>query len=658
MLKILNSIFILMLFSLSMSLASCSAEDVSEAITKDAKASPVTQQSVELWPASKIKIPSDETRINKILDSMSVEDKVGQLIMAEIRNVTPEEVKRYRLGGILNGGGAIYNNKYATANDWVELADTYYQASIDRDDNAPKIPVIWGTDAVHGHSNVVGATIFPHNIGLGASRNAELVKKIGQATAKEVSATGIYWTFAPNVTVPLDDRWGRIYESYSEDPEIVKRLSTAMIEGLQGKLNDDFLSKEHILATAKHFIGDGGTTNGKDQGDAQMSETDLSQLHGQGYVTAIEAGVQTIMVSLSSWNGKQNHGNKYLITEVLKNKMGFDGLVVGDWNGHGKVAGCTPGNCAQSVNAGMDMLMVPKEWKAFYENTLAQVQDGIIPMERLDDAVRRILRVKIRLGLLDDQGPKSRAKAGLQSMMGHADHRKLARQAVSESLVLLKNKNNVLPIKAGSNVLVVGDDNMLSIQHQIGGWTLTWQGTETTDVDFPGSTRVVDSIQQVVEGAGGNYQLSQDGGYQNKPDVAIVVLSEPPYSEMFGDRESVAFSPENRKHMDALKKLQADDIPVITLFISGRALWVSPELENSDAFVAAWLPGTEGNGVTDVLFCSPEKFSECGFKGKLSFSWPRKPDQAVLNISDAEYDPLYKIGYGLRYSNPDSAINN
>ena len=647
-----------MLVSLSMILLSCGVEDRSEIIPQDAKASPVTQQIVELWPASKIKTPSDESRINEILNSMSVEDKVGQLIMAEIRNVTPEDVKKYRLGGILNGGGAIYDNKHATAQEWVERADEYYQASIDRDDKAPKIPVIWGTDAVHGHSNVVGATIFPHNIGLGATRNAELIKKIGQATAKEVSATGIYWTFAPNVTVPLNDRWGRIYESYAEDPKIVTRLSTAMIEGLQGTLDDDFLNTEHILATAKHFIGDGGTTNGKDQGDAQMSETELSQLHGQGYVTAIEAGVQTIMVSLSSWNGTQNHGNKYLITDVLKNKMGFDGIVVGDWNGHGKVAGCSPDNCAQSVNAGMDMLMVPKEWKAFHENTLAQVQDGSISMARIDDAVRRILRVKIRLGLLDDEGPRSRANAGQQDMLGHPNHRALARQAVSESLVLLKNNNNVLPIKAASNVLVVGDENMASIPHQIGGWTLTWQGTETTDIDFPGSTRIVDSIQQVVEGAGGNFQLSQNGEYQTKPDVAIVVLSEPPYSEMFGDRESVAFSPENRSHMDTLKKLRADGIPVITLFISGRALYVSPELENSDAFVAAWLPGTEGNGVTDVLFCPPEKFSVCGFKGKLGFSWPRKPDQALLNISDTEYDPLFKVGYGLRYGNPESATIN
>jgi len=513
----------------------------------------------------------------------------------------------------------------------------------------PKIPVIWGTDAVHGHSNVLGATIFPHNIGLGATRNAELIKKIGQATAKEVSATGIYWTFAPNVTIPLNDRWGRVYESYAEDPEIVKTLSTAMIKGLQGTLDDDFLNKEHLIATAKHFIGDGGTTNGKDQGDAQMSEAELSILHGQGYISAIEAGVQTIMVSLSSWNGQQNHGNKYLITEVLKNKMGFDGIVVGDWNGHGKVAGCTPGNCAQSVNAGMDMLMVPKEWKEFHANTLAQVQDGSIPMTRINDAVSRVLRVKIRLGLLDDKGPTSRANAGEQSLIGHPDHRALARQAVSESLVLLKNNNNVLPLKAGTKVLVVGDENMASIPHQIGGWTLTWQGTETSAIDFPGSTRIVDSIQQVVEAGGGNFELTQNGEYKTKPDIAIVILSESPYSEMFGDRESVAFSPENRQHIDVLKKIQADGIPVVTVFLSGRALWVEHELSNTDAFVAAWLPGTEGQGVTDVLFCSPEEFTKCDFKGKLGFSWPSKPDQEAINISDENYNPLFKVGYGLRY---------
>jgi len=596
-----------------------------------------------MWPRTKTQVPSDEERINEILTAMSIEDKVGQLVMAETRHVSPADVKRYRLGGILNGGGSYpNNNKKASAADWVALSEAFYQASIDRKDGAPKIPVIWGTDAVHGANNVFGATIFPHNIGLGATRNPELMKKIGHATAKEVVATGIYWT--------LDDRWGRTYEGFSEDPELVAELSAAMIQGLQGKLGDNFLGEEHVVATAKHFIGDGGTHKGKDQGNTRLNEAALSKWHAQGYFTALDEGVQTVMATFNSWNGKKVHGDEYLLTEVLKNQMGFDGFVVGDWNGHGQVAGCTNDNCAQSVNAGVDMIMVPEDWEAFYKNTLKQARSGKISEQRLNDAVRRILRVKLRMGLFDKGGPKRRPLAGKQELIGHAEHRAIARQAVSESLVLLKNNNQVLPLKAGSNILVAGEAAN-SIANQLGGWSLTWQGTETSNSDFPGATRIVDAIKSTVEKSGGTFTFNANGQYQTKPDTAIVIISEPPYAEGPGDRGNLAFSPENRKHMALLRKLQADDIEVVTIFLSGRAMWVNPELNASDAFVAAWLPGTEGQGVSDVLFCNNN--TNCDFKGRLAFSWPKDPSQSPLNLSDSIYNPLFKLGYGLSYAKPN-----
>ncbi|MBT8141737.1 MAG: glycoside hydrolase family 3 protein [Gammaproteobacteria bacterium] len=608
-----------------------------------------SQAQDEFWPKSKTLIASDEDRIQSLLANMSIEDKVGQLVMGEIRHLTPEEVNKYKLGGVLNGGGAFpNNNKHASAAEWLDLADAFYQASIDRKDDAPKIPILWGTDAVHGNSNVFGATMFPHNIGLGATRNPALMKQLGAVTAAEVSATGLYWTFAPTVAVPRDDRWGRTYEGFSEDPAIVAELSAAMIEGLQGSLNKDYLDHKHILATAKHFIGDGGTQNGIDQGNTLVDEQTLSSVHGAGYFSAMDMGIQTVMASFNSWQGNKIHGDHYLLTEVLKNKMGFDGFVVGDWNGHGQVPGCSNGSCAKAINAGVDMIMVPEDWEDVYQNTLKQVKSGEISSARLNDAVSRILRVKLRMGMLDDTGPKSRAGAGDQSLLGHPEHRKIARQAVRESLVLLKNNAQTLPLSPNANVLVAGAAAK-EIYNQTGGWSMTWLGSETTLDDFPGATRIVDAIEQSVTQAGGDFEFNEKGEYQNKPDVAIIILSEPPYAEGPGDRPHLAFSPDNREHLAVMKKLQADGVPVVTVFLSGRPMWVNAELNASDAFVAAWLPGTEGQGVSDVLFCSTDNHSDCDFKGKLAFSWPKLPDQGPLNINDAKYEPLFEFGYGLKY---------
>ncbi len=603
------------------------------------------------WPRAKSPLAPDpeiERRVEELLASMSIEDKVGQVIQPEINSVTPEEVKAYRLGSVLNGGGGWPGNKKeSTPGDWLALADAFWEASMDTSDGGVAIPVIWGLDAVHGHNNVIGATLFPHNIGLGATNDPGLIREIGRVTAREVAVTGQDWDFGPTIAVARDDRWGRTYESYSEDPEIVRAYAAAMVEGLQGKPGSDaFLDGEHLIATAKHFLGDGGTDGGTDQGDTLASEADLREVHGAGYVAAIEAGVQTVMASFSSWQGEKLHGHKGLLTDVLKGRMGFDGFVVGDWNAHGQVPGCTNESCAASFNAGVDMFMVPQDWKGLYENTLAQAHSGEIPAERLDEAVRRILRVKMRAGLFEKGRPSSRPLAGRVELLGSEEHRAVARRAVRQSLVLLKNNGGLLPLAPGARVLVAGD-GADDIGKQCGGWTITWQGTGNSNEEFPGASSIWAGIREAVEAAGGTAALSPDGSYAEKPDVAIVVFGEDPYAEFQGDRDTVDFGPGGP--LEILSGLKEAGIPVVSVFLTGRPLWVNPELNASDAFVVAWLPGSEGGGVADVLFAAADGSVRHDFSGRLSFSWPKTPTQAVLNRGDGGYDPLFAYGYGLTY---------
>lgn len=612
--------------------------------------SPLLQAQERTWQKASMPVPADEERIEKILKRMDLRDKVGQTIMAEIHSVAPAEVKRYRLGGILNGGGSFPNRKkQSRASDWLALADKFHAASIDRKDGRPAIPVLWGTDAVHGHNNVLGATLFPHNIGLGAAGNENLVRAVGIVTAREVSATGIRWTFAPTVTVPQDDRWGRTYEGYSESPGAVAVLGAAMVEGLQGRPGQNFMGAATVIATAKHFIGDGGTHEGKDQGDTRVSEVWLSRIHGASYHSALAAGAQTVMASFNSWNGKKLHGHHYLLTEVLKGKMGFDGFVVGDWNGHEQLPGCTKGNCPQVLNAGVDMVMVPEDWKELYQNTLKQVQSGRISRERLDDAVRRILRVKMRAGLLDGGAPSSRKLAGDSSLIGHPDHRTLAREAVRQSLVLLKNNGEVLPIDPKKKILVVGEAAK-KISRQTGGWSLTWQGNDNVNADFPGATSVYEGLRAQVEAAGGSIAFSRDGRYKIKPDVAIMVYGERPYAEFQGDLKDLYFRSEKDKPLAWAKVLRAKKIPIVSVFLSGRPLYMNAEINASEAFVAAWLPGTEGGGIADLLLRTKDGKIQHDFRGRLSFSWPKGPGQAHLNVHDRPYDPLFRLGYGLDYT--------
>ena len=574
-----------------------------------------------------------ESAVATLLASMTTAEKVGQMVQAEISAVTPNDVRQWNLGSVLNGGGSWPNGKNSTIADWVNLADDLYEASTDTSDGGVGIPIIWGTDAVHGHNNVIGATIFPHNIGLGAANNPELMREIGKITALEVAATGIDWVFAPTLAVVRNDTWGRTYEGYSEDPEIVRAYAGEIVKGLQGEGGNRFSSSK-VVATAKHFVGDGGTQGGVDQGNTVVNESELRNIHAQGYISALGAGAQTVMASYNSWNGSKLHGYEYLLTDVLKEQMGFDGFVIGDWNGHGQVPGCGDSQCAQAIMAGVDMIMVPYAWQAFIQNTIIQVNNGTIPMARINDAVTRILRVKLRAGFANSIKPSNREHANNTALIGAPYHRAVARQAVRESLVLLKNSDGILPLDRNSNVLVAGS-GANDIGKQSGGWTVTWQGTGNTNSDFPGGTTIYQGIQSVVNSAGGTTRLSPSGNWSGtKPDVAIVVFGESPYAEGQGDLSNIDYQNGIKSDLAMLESLKSQDIPVISVFITGRPLWVNKELNASNAFVAAWLPGSEGAGIADVIFKNASGDINYDFKGKLLFSVPKVTRQIILKRNE------------------------
>lgn len=601
------------------------------------------------WPLAAD--PALEKRITDLMAGMTVEDKVGQLVQGDIASVTPDDVRRYRLGSILAGGNSDPGGRYdASPAEWLALADAFYDASMDTSKGGKAIPLLFGIDAVHGQSNIIGATLFPHNIGLGATRNPGLLRQIGGITALETRVTGMEWTFAPTVAVPQDDRWGRTYEGYSESPDVVASYAAAMVEGLQGRVGTpEFLDGRHVIASVKHFLGDGGTTDGKDQGDTRISESDLVRIHAAGYPPAIAAGAQTAMASFNSVNGEKMHGHRHYLTDVLKGRMNFGGFVVGDWNGHGQVKGCTTTDCPATINAGLDMAMASDSWKGFYETTLAAVKDGRITPQRLDDAVRRILRVKFRLGLFEAGRPSTRAVGGQFALIGAPAHRAVARQAVRESLVLLKNQNGLLPLSPKQRILVAGD-GADDVGKQAGGWTFNWQGTGTTRKDFPNADTIYEGIARQASAAGGEAVLAVDGRYAVKPDVAVVVFGEDPYAEFQGDRPTLAYKPGNETDLALLKRLKAEGIPVVAVFLSGRPLWVNREINAADAFVAAWLPGSEGAGIADVLLRGSDGRVQHDFKGKLSFSWPRTATQYANNVGQKDYDPLFAFGFGLTYA--------
>ncbi len=613
----------------------------------------------ELWPEVKAGLarePELENRIDELLSHMSNADKVAQIIQADMGSISPEEMKQYRLGSILDGGNsAPGEHEYATTEQWVASRDAYWEAAMSpRSDGGVLIPPLFGIDAVHGHNNVLGGTIFPHNIGLGAANNPALIRQIAEVTARELVVTGHDWTFAPTLAVVRNDRWGRTYEGYSEDPDIVARYAPEVVKGLQGQAGSEhYLGTGKVISTAKHFVGDGGTTSGKDTGDNAMSEEDLRDIQAAGYPPAIEAGVSSVMASFSSWQGARMHGHKGLLMDVLKGRWNYEGFVVGDWNGHGLITGCSNTDCPQSIESGLDMFMAPDSWKALYHTTLAHVESGKLSMARLDDAVRRILRVKMKAGITSKPKPSERPMVGDQSILGSPEHKAVARQAVRESLVLLKN-TGVLPLSPTSKVLVAGD-GADSIGKASGGWTLTWQGGHLDKALFPNGESIYAGIKTALEAGGGSAVLSVDGQYQEKPDVAIVVFGEDPYAEFVGDREHVGYDAPGAKEISLLRDLQAAGIPVVSVFISGRPLWVNPELNASEAFVAAWLPGSEGSGVADVLIADENGKPRYDFSGRLSYSWPTLATQTEVNVGDEDYAPLYAYGYGMDYSSVPSS---
>ena len=581
-----------------------------------------------------------------ILEQMTLEEKIGQVIQADIGSVTPEEVQKYNLGSILNGGNsAPGGGKTAEWQEWVNLSDAMWLASTDISDGGLGIPAIWGTDAVHGHNNLQSATIFPHNIGLGATRDTGLLERIGAVTAHEVRATGLDWVFAPTVAVARDYRWGRTYESYSENPQLVSDLGAALILGLQGKPGtENYLGDKKIIATAKHFVGDGGTQYGIDKGDTIVTEQELRNIHAYPYKQAFQNDVQSVMASFSSVNGTKMHENKPYLTNLLRDEMNFNGFVVGDWNGHAEIPGCTATNCPDAFLAGVDMYMAPESWKGIYESLKSQVESGDVPMARLDEAVLRILQAKVAAGIFEAGLPSQRPETKQESL-GIAEHRAVAREAVRKSLVLLKNNNQALPIKPKANVMVVGAVAK-SMKHQTGGWTLSWQGNDNANDEFKTGETIYSGLEAAITQTGGTISWSPDGSYEQRPDAAIVVFGEDPYAEFHGDRMDLIYEFVGDPNLNILKQLKADGVPVVAIFISGRPLWVNSHINLSDAFVAAWLPGTEAGGIADVIVASADGSPQFDFVGKLPFSWPVEETGQLVRKNDGS---AFQFGYGLNY---------
>lgn len=581
-----------------------------------------------------------EVDIEAVLTYMTVEQKVGQLIQGEIQSMSPSEVARYGIGSLLNGGGSYPNkNKKADVSDWLEMADSYFDAAV-RLDNGVVIHPVWGTDAVHGHNNVYRATLFPHNIGLGAAGDEELVEKIAVVTAREVKATGADWVFAPTIAVAQDYRWGRTYESYASDPALVSRLGAAIVRGFES---------QGLATTAKHFLGDGGTLAGIDQGNVVGPLDVLKKPHLQAYEGVLAESVPSIMASFNSWNGNKLHGSKPLLTDLLRAELGYKGMVVSDWNGHGQVAGCNNASCAQSVNAGVDMLMVPQDWKQMRKNLILQIESGEIPMVRVNEAVRRVLEFKKALGLINGVKPSQRSGADLHEGFASLEHKSLAREAVRKSLVLLKNNGNILPISPKAKVAVVGsgaDD----IKMQMGGWSLTWQGTENNNGDFPEAQSILAGfVETFAETSGEILTDPQDLGV----DVAVVVFGEMPYAEGAGDVQNLVFKQGEHPDLRLLKSYKKAGVPTVAVFLSGRPMWMNREINASDAFVAAWLPGSEGRGVAEVLVAREDGKPRYDFQGRLPFAWPDLDLNTVDNRLPVD-QYVWKAGYGLYYN--DSAI--
>ena len=581
------------------------------------------------WAASKPKpLSSFDPQAKALLARMTLDEKIGQMTQAEQSELQdPADVEKYFLGSLLSGGSSDPKE----GNSIKAWTDLYDRLQARTQNSRLKIPVLYGIDAVHGHNNVLDAVIFPHNIGLGCTRNPKLIEEVQKITAEEIRATGIQWAFGPCVTVPRDIRWGRTYEGFSEDPKLVRELAGPAVRGFQGKGLDDPLG---VLACAKHYVGDGGTSYGSaptglDQGDVKLDEATLRKIHLQGYYTAIEAGVGTIMPSYSSWNGVKCSASKRLLTEILKKEMGFEGFLISDYNALDQITPDFKEAVGISINAGMDMAMVPKRYREFFDDLKQLVNEGKVPVSRIDDAVLRILRVKIAMGMMDSKRNQL-ADRSLQKDFGSPAHRAVARQAVRESLVLLKNDAKTLPLSKTAARIHVAGKNADDIGNQCGGWTIDWQGKSGPVTT--GGTTILTAIKNTVS-KGTQVTFSKDGSGAAGATVGVVVIGETPYAEMQGDRADLKLADED---IAAVKAMKDAGIPVVVVVVSGRPLILGGVVDQAKALVAAWLPGTEGQGVADVLFGDYKP------TGKLSFTWPKA-------VGKGTADPLYAFGYGLKY---------
>lgn len=583
--------------------------------------------------------PSVDQQVETLLSRMTLAEKIGQMTQVEKEaiNATPQDIARLGIGSILSGGGQAPtpNNKVA----WADMTDAFQRHALS---SRLSIPVLYGIDAIHGHNNLKDAVMFPHFIGLGATRDAELVKAIAKATAEEVAATGIRWNFAPSASLPQDLRWGRVYEAFSEDTDLVADLDVAYITGLQGDgLSDAAHStgpqRAQVLATSKHFIGDGaaefgtGRDNLVDRGDARIDEATLRRVHLPPYLAAMAAGVETIMVSYSSWNGVKMHASRHLLTDVLKGELGFKGFLISDWKALDEMGSHERENIKTAILAGLDMVMVPTRYESFISNLEALVQAGEVPMERIDDAVRRILRVKMRLGLF--QQPF--ADRSLLDSVASAEHRQLARTAAARSQVLLKNEHNTLPLSKNASTLLVAGEGADDLGLQCGGWTIEWQGARghlTTGVTLLQGIRSAVATSTTV-----NY--SRDGQHSgDKVPVGIAVVAETPYAEFHGDVTAPVLRPEDQA---MLTRMRAASERLVVIVLSGRPMLMTEAIADADAVVAAFLPGTEGGGVADVLF------GDQAFTGTLPFAWPRTAEALARSQRNAS-NTLYPFGHGLQ----------
>lgn len=572
-------------------------------------------------------------KAKELLGRMTLDEKIGQMTQVDYIAIKKnlDDIKKYSIGSILCGGDSDPDD--LTPMGWAKVYDQLQKIALESN---LKIPIIWGIDAVHGHNNVKGAVIFPHNVGLGAANDPLLVEKVGKITAEEIRGTGIQWDFAPCIAVARNERWGRTYESFGESPELAVKLGTAFVKGMQG---NSLADKTAVLACIKHFVGDGGTTDGIDQGNTECDEAFLRKIHLPGYISAIKAGAKSLMASYNRWNGMKMHEHKYLMTDVLKKELGFEGFIVSDWAAIDQLGENYKTDIEKSINAGLDMVMIPNgpgqknnyiEFMTFLKEL---VNEGKVPLARIDDAVLRILKVKIEMGIFEN--PFTDYK--LTAQIGSIEHRDVARQAVRQSLVLLKNDSKTLPLaKNIKNIMVAGKaaDDM---GRQCGGWTITWQG-KPGDVTTGGTT-ILQAIKNSVSKET-NVVFSADASDSKNADICVVVIGEEPYAEMKGDRKELVLSEDD---IEVIDKAGKTGKPVVAILLSGRPLILGPVLDKCSAFIAAWLPGTEGAGVSDVLFGDYKP------TGKLPHSWPKDMKQVPINVGDKDYASLFEYGFGLSY---------